>query len=238
MKSGNIKTGILVGLAGLVVLMVWYGGRVYEPAGVSYAAGININVVTETTPGTVGTANCNWNIAPYCRVAATATALTALTFSNPVDGNDYIFEYDQDATGEPMTQPTNVAGPDGTSTAPGAKAVASGVSVYRMVWNSTLSKYVTTNLTAPPFSCNTSLTLSSGVGATTGAPGCFANYNKVGWYVGALGSPTAGVPTPTGTTLATNRRVNCAQAASGSLSLNCTSADSGDTSVVVVYGVN
>jgi len=240
----NYRIGILVGVVGLVALLVWHGGRSYEGAGIVYAAGININAVTETTPSTVGTANCNWNIAPYARGAATATALTALPLSNPVDANEYIFEYDQDATGEPMTLPTNVMAPDGVTAGSGANAVASAVSVYKMVWNTTLSKYITTNLTANNSAvnvhnnCYTSLTLSSGAVSTTGAGACFTNYSKVGWYVGAAGSPTAGVVTPTGTLAATNRRVNCAQSAANSQTIACTSADIGDASVVVVFGVN
>jgi hypothetical protein len=240
----NYRIGIIVGVLGLVALLVWHGGRSYEGAGVVYAAGININSVTESTPGTVGTANCNWNIAPYCRVVGTATALTALTYSNPVDGNDYVFEFDQDATGEPMTLPTNVEGPDGVTAMSGANSVASAVSIYRMTWNAGLSKYITTNLTANAAqanlhnNCVTSMTLSSGAQSTTGAPACFANYSKVGWYVGLAGSPTGAISTPTGTLLGTNSRVACAQAAAGSLTINCRSADSADANVVVVYGVN
>ena len=237
----NYRIGILVGVVGLVALLVWHGNRSYEGAGVVYAAGININAVTESTPGTVGTANCNWNIAPYCRVAATATALTALTFSNPVDGNEYIFEYDQDATGEPMTLPTNVMAPDGVTAGSGANAVASAVSVYKMVWNTTLSKYIMTNITANNSAvnlhnnCITTLTLSSGIGATTGAPACFTNYSKIG--VGSLtgaGSPTAAVVTPT----AVAGNVQCSQAAAGSLTINCMSSNSADGRVVQVFGVN
>ena len=237
----NYRIGILVGVVGLVALLVWHGGRSYEGAGIVYAAGININAVTESTPSTVGTANCNWNIAPYCRVAATATALTALTFSNPVDGNDYIFEFDQDATGEPMTMPTNAMGPDGVTAMSGANAVASAVSVYRMTWNATLSKYITTNLTANAAAanlhqnCSTIFTLSSGHFETTGAPACFANYSKVGWYLGA-GSPTGAISTPTATNAPDH--IQCAQTAAGSVSINCKSGDGSSAAVVTIFGVN
>ena len=249
MKSNRKLYLLLAAAIGLVAFIVQVSSHPYkgegksawynpEPLGAA-TVGVNINAVTLSTAG-VGT--CNWQVAPYCRVIATATAVGAsgITLSNPVDGSQYIFEYDQDATGESLTWPTVVTAPGG-GTAPFLPGVASAVEIVSMTYNATLGKYVINWITSQGAAvnvhqnCTAPITLSSGAASTT-LPACFAGYSKVGIlsFAGA-GSPTAAVTTPT--TLAVSS-VECAQTAANGLTVNCVSSSGSDARVILLTGVN
>lgn len=239
---------IPVAVALLVVVAIHRGNRIDPMEGTAYAAGVNVN--QGSIPAGAGTASftVNWAVAPYFRMSPSAspTAFYSTgdaTFTNPVDGQVYVFEWDEDATGEGFGFPSQVVAPGGINAAPTIPSLANLVEIVTMVYNSTLNKYVIQSITSnmPQTNlhnnCATTFTLSAGVFTTTGAGACFTNYSRIGWNPLGGGTP-ATLTTPTGTTSALNARIQCAQSAANSQTITCVSADAVDTHVVQVYGIN
>lgn len=208
------------------------------------AATVGKNIVA--VPESSGSVSINWANGSYQRIAGTASPAAGLgatnwTLTNPIDGQDYIIEFDQDANvGEAVIWPTVITGPGG-ATAPAIPAAIAGVEIVRLTYNGGLGKYIITGITTNAASvqshntCTDVMTLSSGVFSTTGAGACFLNYSRVGNFFGA-GSPTAGISTPTATNAPS--RVLCAQAAANSQTITCRSEDSSSSDVVTVFGIN
>lgn len=117
------------------------------PQDADAAVGVNINTQPAATGTAGGTATCNWNLAPYCRVSATYGA-GFIAFSNPVDGSQYTLEVDQDSTGRTETLPTGTPAIywPGTTTGLTLSSTASNVEVIQMVYNAAGGNYIVTSV--------------------------------------------------------------------------------------------
>jgi hypothetical protein len=242
------KLVIVLGVLAIVGLVLHGARQPYMMAGPAGAATVGININAVAIPATTASFTVNWLNGPYARVSASASPTAAYTlgdlnFTNPVDGNTYWFEWDQDATGEALTFPSVVAAPGGINAAPIIPSTANGKEIVQMIYNAASGEYIIQSITSNASqvnlhnNCATTLTLAAGVKSTTGAGACFTNYSRIGWDLGA-GTPVATLVTPTATTQGLNARINCAQSAANSQTITCVSSDPQDTNSITVYGIN
>ena len=189
------KIVIVFGVAALVALILHGSRQPYMMAGPAAAATVGININAVGIPAATASFVINWLNGPYARVSASASPTAAytlgdLSFTNPVDGNTYWFEWDQDATGEALTFPSVVAAPGGINAAPIIPSTANGKEIVQMIYNGASGEYIIQSITSNAssvqahYNCVTTLTLAAGVKSTTGAGSCFTAYSRIGWNLG------------------------------------------------------